>query len=78
MILEKVLKKDADLELPKELLEKANLQGRIKIIVEENEITIKKVSEKAGTLEGMVGLGKGLFDKDSVTLQRELRGEWKL
>lgn len=77
MILEKVLKKGLDLELPKELLKKAHLQGRVNIIVEDNEIIIKKVSEEAGTPEKMVGLGKGVFDKDSVTLIRELREEWK-
>lgn len=75
MILEKILKKDSDLELPKELLEKAHLLGRVNIIVEENEIIIKRVSEEAVTPEKMVGLGKGIFDKESVTLQRKLREE---
>lgn len=78
MILEKVLKKNWSLELPKELLEKAHLKGKVSIIVEENEIIIKKVPVKATTLKKMIGLGKGIFDKDSVTLQRELREEWKL
>lgn len=79
MILEKILKKDSGLELPKELLKKAHLKGMVNIIIEENEIIIKKrVSEKAETPEKMIGLGKGVFNKDSVTLQRELREEWKL
>lgn len=78
MILEKILKKDLALELPKELLEKAHLQGRVNIIVGDNEITIKKVTEKVFPPEEMIGLGKGVFNKDSVTLQRELRREWKL
>jgi hypothetical protein len=78
MIFEKVLKKGADLNLPKEIIEKAHLLGRIKIVVEENEIIITKTSEEVVTIEEMVGLGKGIFNKDSVTLQREIRGEWKL
>ena len=78
MILEKNIKKDLSLELPKALLEKAHLWGRVNIIVDENEITIKKISEEAVILDMMAGLGKGIFDKDSVTLQRELREEWKL
>lgn len=79
MILEKVLKKDLALELSKELLEKAHLQGRVNIIVGDNEITIKKVLEMAPhTHEEMIGLGKGVFNKDSVTLQRSLRREWEL
>ena len=61
------------LELPKELLKKANLFGKVSIIVEENEIIIKKVSKKTVTIAKMVGLGKGIFNKDSVTLQKELR-----
>jgi len=63
--------------LPKELLKKANLFGKVSIIVEENEIIIKKVSKKTVTIAKMVGLGKGIFNKDSVTLQKELREEWK-
>lgn len=78
MILEKTLKKGLDLNLPKALLEKAHLLGRINIVVEEDEIVIRKVSEEVLTTEKMVGLGKGIFNKDSVTLQKELRGEWKL
>lgn len=78
MILEKVLKKDSNLELSKELLKKAHLPGRVNIIVEENEIIIKKVSEEAGPGEKMVDLGKGIFKEDAVTLQRRLREEWKL
>lgn len=75
-ILEKVFKKNWSLELPRELLEKAHLLGRVNIIVGENEIIIKKVSEEVTAPKKMVGLGKGIFDKDSVTLQRELREEW--
>ncbi len=78
MILEKTLKKGLDLNLPKELLEKAHLLGRVNILVEEDEIVIRKVSEKVWSPEKMIGLGKGVFSKDSVTLQRELRKEWKL
>jgi hypothetical protein len=78
MILEKVIKKGSDFNLPKEMLEKAHLLGRVEIVVEENEIVIRKVSEEVMAIEGMIGLGKGVFDKDSVTLQKELRGEWKL
>ncbi len=48
MIIEKDLKKNLSLELPKELLKKANLFGKVSIIVEENEIIIKKVSKKNG------------------------------
>ena len=78
MILERILKEGLDLNLPKELLEKAHIMGRINIVVEEDEITIRKASGKIGRLEEMAGLGKGIFKKDSVSLQRELRGEWKL
>lgn len=78
MILERVIKKGSDFNLPKEMLEKAHLLGRVNIVVEENEIVIRKVSEEVAAIEGMVGLGKGIFNKDSVTLQRELRREWKL
>jgi len=77
MIIEKNIKKNMSLELPRELLEKASLVGRINIIIEKNEIVIKRIPEVAGIIEEMVGLGKGVFDKDSVTLQRELRAEWK-
>jgi len=35
------------------------------------------VSKKTVTIAKMVGLGKGIFNKDSVTLQKELREEWK-
>ena len=78
MILEKILKKDSNLELPKELLKRAHLPGRVNIIVEENEIIIKKVLKETGLPEKMVALGKGIFREDSVTLQRKLREEWKL
>ena len=78
MILEKTLKKGMDLNLPEGLLEKAHLLGRINIVVEEDEIVIRKASEEVLTPEKMVGLGKGIFNKDAVTLQKELRGEWKL
>ena len=74
----KVLKKGVDFNLPKEILEKAHLMGRINIVVEKNKIVIRKVSEEEAAVEGMVGLGKGIFDNDSVTLQRGLREEWKL
>ncbi len=77
MIIEKDLKKNLGLKLPKELLEKANLSGKVSIIVEKNEIIIKKVSKKTITIAKIVGLGKGIFNKDSVTLQKELREEWK-
>ncbi len=78
MVIKKNIKRDLGLELPLELLEKAHLTGRVSIIVEENEIVIKKASEQHQPVEKMVGLGKGIFNKDSVTLQRELREEWKL
>ncbi len=78
MILEKTLKKGLDLNLPKGLIEKAHLIGRVNIVVEKDEIVIRKVSEKLWSPERMVGLGKGIFNKDSVTLQKELREEWKL
>lgn len=77
MIIEKDLKRNLSLELPKELLEKANLFGKVSIIVEKNEIIIKKVSKKTVTIAKIVRLGKGIFNKDSVTLQKELREEWK-
>ncbi|HHT9135969.1 MAG TPA: hypothetical protein ACFYEK_01865 [Candidatus Wunengus sp. YC60] len=77
MIVEKNLKKNSSLELPKELLKKAHLLGKVSIIIEENEIIIKKVSKRSVSIEKIVGLGKGIFDKDSVTLQKELRKEWK-
>jgi hypothetical protein len=73
VILEKILKKNLALELPNELLEKAHLQGRVNIIVGDNEITIKKVTEKVSLPDEMIGLGKGVFNKDSVALQREFR-----
>ena len=78
MIIEKNLKKNVNLELPGKLLEKAGIGGRITIIVGENEIVIRRIPEETGIIEEMVGLGKGVFAKDSVTLQRELRAEWKL
>jgi hypothetical protein len=65
------------LELSKELLKKANLFGKVSIIVEENEIIVKKVSKKTVTITKITGLGKGIFDKDAVTFQKELREEWK-
>ena len=78
MIIEKNLKKDLGLELSKELLEKAHLIGKVNIIIEENEIIIKKVTGEIAILNEMVGLGKEIFGKDSVTLQKAIRAEWKL
>ena len=78
MVIKKNIKKDSGLELPWHLLEKAHLKGRVSIIVEEDKILIKKESEQAQVIEKMVGLGKGIFDEDSVTLQKKLREEWKL
>ena len=78
MVIKKNLKRDLGLELPWNLLEKAHLKGRVSIIVEEDEILIKKEAEQAQVIEKMVGLGKWIFDEDSVTLQRKLREEWKL
>ena len=74
----KEFKKNVNLELPGKLLEKAGIGGRITIIVGENGIVIRRIPEETGIIEEMVGLGKGVFAKDSVTLQRELRAEWKL
>ncbi len=48
------------------------------IIIEKNEIGIKKVSEETAHPEKMVGLGKGFFRDGSVTFQRKLREEGKL
>jgi len=77
MRLEKVLKEGSSLELPKELLKKARLPGRVNIIIKENEIIIKKALKEIAPFEKMAGLGKGIFNEDSVTLQRRLREEWK-
>lgn len=77
MRLEKVLKEGSSLELPKELLKKARLLGRVNIIIKENEIIIKKALKEIAPFEKMAGLGKGIFNEDSVTLQRRLREEWK-
>ena len=78
MVIKKNIQKDLGLELSWDLLEKAHLKGRVSIIVEENEILIKKEAEPAQVVEKMIGLGKGIFNEDSVTLQRKLREEWKL
>jgi len=77
MRLEKVLKEGSSLELPKELLKKARLPGRVNIIIKENEIIIKKALKEIAPFEKMAGLGKGIFNEDSVTLQRRLREEWR-
>ncbi|OQZ03448.1 MAG: hypothetical protein B6D34_07545 [Candidatus Brocadia sp. UTAMX1] len=77
MIIKKNLKKNANLELSKNLLEKAGIEGKITILVGKNEIVIRRIPEETGIIEEMVGLGKNVFTKDSVTLQRELRAEWK-
>ncbi len=79
MVIKKNIKKNLGLELPWVLLEKAHLKGRVSIVVEEeNKILIKKDAEQAHVIEQMIGLGKGIFRQDSVTLQKELRQEWKL
>ncbi len=78
MVIKKNIKNDLGLELPWKLLEQAHLKGRVRITVEKNEILIKKESGRAQIVEKMIGLGKGIFSEDSVTLQRKLREEWKL
>ena len=76
MIVEKNLQKDNELTVPVELLRMAHLSGRVRIIVDEHEIRIRKAKDKDNLYQMMLGLGKDIFETDSVTLQRNLRAEW--
>ena len=78
MIVEKNLQKDYELLVPVELLRMAHLSGRVRIIVEEHEIRIRKAKDKEDLYQKMLGLGEDIFETDSVTLQRDLRAEWKI
>lgn len=78
MIVEQNLQIDHALALPVELLNKAHLFGRVKIIVDENEIRIRNVDDKKVLFNEMCGLGKTVFQEDSVSLQKNLRSEWVL
>ncbi|MBI5789102.1 MAG: hypothetical protein HZA78_09635 [Candidatus Schekmanbacteria bacterium] len=78
MIIKKNIQKETSLELPWHLLEKAHLKGKINIIVEENEILIKKQTKKSKVVDEMIGLGKGIFSENSLTLQKKIREDWKL
>jgi hypothetical protein len=80
MIIEKKIEKDTDLGIPKELIEQAQLHGRVVISIEKNSIIITKARTTDDYVEDMVGLGKDIFGKkrNSVDMVKELRGEWKL
>ncbi len=78
MIVEKNLQKDYELLVPVELLRMAHLSGRVRIIVEEHEIRIRKAKDKEDLYQKMLGLGEDIFETDSVTLQRDLRAEWNI
>jgi hypothetical protein len=79
MIVEKNLQKDYELAVPAELLRMAHLSGRVRIIVDEREIIIRKAKDdKDDLFQKMLGLGKDIFETDSVTLQRDLRAEWNI
>jgi hypothetical protein len=78
MIVEKNLQKDYELAVPAELLRMAHLSGRVRIIVDEHEIRIRKAIDKVDLYQKMLGLGKDIFETDSVTLQRDLRAEWHI
>jgi len=78
MIVEQNLQIDHELALPAEFLKKAHIFGRVKIIVEENEIKIRNAVDNDSLFNRMRGLGENIFNEDSVTLQRNLRAEWIL
>lgn len=80
MIIEKKIEKNMDLGIPKELIEQAQLLGRVVISVEKNSIIITKAQAADDYVEDMIGLGKDVFGKkrNSVDMVKELRGEWKL
>jgi len=80
MIIEKKIEKNMDLGIPKELIEQAQLLGRVVISVEKNSIIITKAQAADDYVEDMIGLGKDVFSKkrNSVDMVKELRGEWKL
>ena len=78
MIVEKNLQNDNELALPVKLLKMAHLSGRVRIIVDEHEIRIRKARDKDDLYQKMLGLGKDIFETDSVTLQRDLRAEWNI
>jgi hypothetical protein len=78
VIVERNLQKDCELAVPAELLRMAHLSGRVRIIVDEREIRIRIAKDQDNLYQKMLGLGKGIFETDSVTLQRDLRAEWKI
>ena len=78
MIVEKNLQQDYELAVPVELLEMAHLSGRVRIIVDKHEIRIRKAKDKDDLYQKMLGLGKDIFETDSVALQRDLRSEWNI
>ncbi len=78
MIIEKNIYEDCDLVLPGALLKMASLNSRVKIIVDEYEIRIRPSEINNNLYLKMVGLGRNVFEDDSVTLQKALRAEWKI
>jgi len=78
MIVEKNIQKDYELAVPVALLRMAHLSGRVRIIVDEHEIRIRKAKDKDNLYKKMLGLGKDIFETDSVTLQKDLRAEWNI
>ena len=78
MIVEKNIQKDYELAVPVALLRRAHLSGRVRIIVDEHEIRIRKAKDKDNLYKKMLGLGKDIFETDSVTLQKDLRAEWNI
>jgi hypothetical protein len=78
MIVEQNLQSNHELALSVEFLKKAHLFGRVKIIVEENEIRIRNAADKDDLFKKMSGLGESIFEDNAVTLQKKLRSEWTL
>jgi hypothetical protein len=50
----------------------------VKIYVEENEIRIRNAPVQGDLFNKMRGLGESLFEDNAVTLQKNLRSEWKI
>jgi hypothetical protein len=78
VIVEQNLQSNHELALPAEFLKKAHLFGRVKIFVEENEIRIRNAPVQGDLFNKMRGLGESLFEDNAVTLQKNLRSEWKI
>jgi hypothetical protein len=67
-----------DLLIPRNILESAEISGKVQIILKAGELKIAPYY-RTSLVKGLKGLGKSIQPaKSSVELVRELRAEWKI